>query len=150
MCEFAELPFEIQIVNQKEDDQSFLLGRGTLGWDWAGEDENLCPQDVSTHSFPTPKAMETLKSAITLIESNQARTPKCSIQMDMKPARWFTKITRGALSGDTLRKAVQRKALTHSTQPNPGNEWCHLVTEVCDVYAEHATRIHSALANEQK
>ncbi len=328
MCELAELPFELQIFNQKEDDESFLLGRGTLCWDWAGEDENMCPQGVSTHSFPTPKSMEILRTAIELIDSGRAQeahsrkkkpgrvvldldctlrgknkldelyralrdvlrivgifkmnaddwcerlqlfgdernekqeeilvfnrqcwtdwdlaiarardalleaklqqygieaepvlgalgvlrsifsppiiisgheelgdhliirgaaplacnrkgesnfpdervndafrpinqvlgtlnlfvldlspAPTCSIQMDMKPARWYTKTTRGALSGDTLRKAVQRKALTRSVQPNPGKEWCHLVTEVCDVYAEYAPKIRSALANEQE
>lgn len=103
-----------------------------------------------TSSFPIDKvrgafvAINDAVDVLMLIAPTMIGTGIDSAPQDMRPARWFTKATRGTLTGDTLRKAVGRKTLEKSTQAKAGGEWHHSVMEVCRVYEEHKPKIMAA------
>tara|TARA_R110002072_G_scaffold42064_13_gene118249 strand:- start:32837 stop:33655 length:819 start_codon:yes stop_codon:yes gene_type:complete len=145
ICELALLQFE------STEPQTF--GRKWVPWNWKEEDQYLCP-GTRCHTCPTPEALFTLESALKLVEQrvvsieNDVKAQK-TISNDAKKARWFTSVTKGLLTGDTLRKAVTRKALINSTQSTPNGEWTHSVNEVCEAYPQHESRIRKAIELEQ-
>jgi|GEM_PF-4072442 len=145
ICELALLQFE--------STEPQILGRIWVPWNWNEEDQYLCP-GTRCHTCPTPEALHTLESALKLVEQrvvsikNDVKAQK-TISNHTKKARWFTRVTKGLLTGDTLRKAVTRKALINSTQSTPNGEWTHSVNEVCEAYPQHELRIRKAIELEQ-
>ena len=82
-------------------------------------------------------------------DSEPAGSQADTAEADLRPARWFTRATRGTLTGDTLRKAVGRESLVQSVQQTKGSEWFHSVEEVCSEYPQYMLKIREAQEKEQ-
>ncbi|MBL4809926.1 MAG: hypothetical protein JKY43_07725 [Phycisphaerales bacterium] len=144
ICELARSQFETT--------EQGVLGRSWVPWNWKDQDRHLCP-GVICHNCPTPEALRVLESSLVLagdgVVLEKAVVNPLASNPQYQKAKWFTRSTRGLLTGDVLRKAVNRKALICSTQSKKGDEWSHSVSEVCRVYPEYEPKIMEALAREQ-
>jgi hypothetical protein len=119
----------------------------------------LTHQPDGTSNFPITKviaafeaideAVDVLRLVAPTLDDSQMGWNRMSSHNELRPARWFTKVTNGVLTGDVLRKAVNRSSLSQSIKSESGSEWMHSPVEVSRKYTQHKPKIMAAYSKEQ-